>query len=130
MLLFNLACFFFTAGLSAIMNLHFNTQPRDHWYIYDNEQRTPQQIAFQSFFSFYLIINLVIPLDLLCGTEIQKLLYTPVAAYDAEYMDPNSGKSLVTRAINLWDELGEVEYMFCDKTGTLTQNKLIFKRSY
>ena len=29
--------------------------------------------------------------------------------------------------LNLHEELGEIDYMFCDKTGTLTKNELVFK---
>ena len=31
------------------------------------------------------------------------------------------------RNMNMIEELGEIEYLFCDKTGTLTKNELIFK---
>lgn len=31
------------------------------------------------------------------------------------------------RNLNMIEELGEIEYLFCDKTGTLTQNILEFK---
>jgi P-type E1-E2 ATPase len=36
-------------------------------------------------------------------------------------------KSCKVRNMNMIEELGEVEYLFCDKTGTLTQNELEFK---
>ena len=33
---------------------------------------------------------------------------------------------LKCNTINLHEELAEVEYIFCDKTGTLTQNELVY----
>lgn len=32
------------------------------------------------------------------------------------------------RALNIPEELGQVEYVFTDKTGTLTENQMIFQR--
>jgi magnesium-transporting ATPase (P-type) len=84
-------------------------------------------VTFMSFFSFYLLLNQLIPLDLLCSTEIQKLVYTSIVVKDSEMISPESGQTLIARSLNLWEELGEIEYLFCDKTGTLTQNKLNFK---
>lgn len=32
------------------------------------------------------------------------------------------------RALNIPEELGQVEYVFTDKTGTLTENQMVFQR--
>ena len=35
--------------------------------------------------------------------------------------------SCSVKNFNLHEDLAQLDYMFCDKTGTLTQNELIFK---
>lgn len=42
--------------------------------------------------------------------------------------DEENGFSAVARTSNLNEELGQIEYVFSDKTGTLTCNKMEFKR--
>lgn len=42
--------------------------------------------------------------------------------------DDENGFAAVARTSNLNEELGQIEYVFSDKTGTLTCNKMGFKR--
>ena len=51
------------------------------------------------------------------------LIHNDRLMYDAIH-----DKSTECRALNIPEELGQVEFMFCDKTGTLTENKMVFKR--
>ena len=36
-------------------------------------------------------------------------------------------KGFQANTLNLYEDLAEVEYIFADKTGTLTQNELVFR---
>lgn len=59
------------------------------------------------------------------------MIYTSYLHYDSEMMvfDEFSGelKNCNVQNMTLHEELGQINYMLCDKTGTLTQNELVFR---
>jgi phospholipid-transporting ATPase len=88
-------------------------------------------MAFKNFMTVYLIVNQFVPLDLLVAIEISKLVYTGIMESDVSMMiedyDIRDVSGFRANHLGLHEELSLVEYIFCDKTGTLTKNEMVFR---
>lgn len=60
--------------------------------------------------------------------EIQKFLGSVYLKWDIDLYDEASDQPALSNTSDLNEELGQVEYLFTDKTGTLTENLMVFRR--
>ena len=58
-----------------------------------------------------------------------KIWYTYFIENDYLLLNKETGKSCKVQNISILEELAEIKYLFCDKTGTLTKNELKFKEA-
>lgn len=79
-LVFNLSLALILSLIGAFQNAYWTANHIEaHQYIFEkmDAQTGTTLTSVKAFFSFYLIVNSFVPLDLLCVLEISKLVYTP-----------------------------------------------------
>ncbi|RVE67454.1 hypothetical protein OJAV_G00102970 [Oryzias javanicus] len=81
---------------------------------------------FTDFLSFMVLFNFIIPVSMYVTVEMQKFLGSFFIAWDKDFFDPEIKEGALVNTSDLNEELGQVEYVFTDKTGTLTQNNMEF----
>lgn len=76
---------------------------------------------YRYFFRFLLLFSYIIPISLRVNLDVGKTFYSWVIQRDQEM------PGTVVRSTTIPEELGRINYLLTDKTGTLTQNEMVFK---
>uniref|UniRef100_A0A2K5YHD8 Phospholipid-transporting ATPase n=1 Tax=Mandrillus leucophaeus TaxID=9568 RepID=A0A2K5YHD8_MANLE len=71
---------------------------------------------------FLLLFSNIIPISLRVNLDMGKIVYSWVIRRDSKI------PGTVVRSSTIPEQLGRISYLLTDKTGTLTQNEMVFKR--
>ncbi|XP_029107547.1 phospholipid-transporting ATPase IA-like isoform X4 [Scleropages formosus] len=81
-----------------------------------------------NFLTFIILFNNLIPISLLVTLEVIKFVQAFFINWDVDMHYEVTNTPAMARTSNLNEELGQVKYIFSDKTGTLTCNVMQFKK--
>nr|XP_021141885.1 phospholipid-transporting ATPase IB isoform X3 [Columba livia] len=96
------------------------------WYLGSNKMLS---VNFgYNLLTFIILYNNLIPISLLVTLEVVKFTQALFINWDIDMYYPETDTPAMARTSNLNEELGQVKYLFSDKTGTLTCNIMNFKK--
>ena len=85
--------------------------------------------TFFSFLSSIIVFQIMIPISLYITMELVRLGQSYFMIEDKHMYDSSSDSRFQCRSLNINEDLGQVRYVFSDKTGTLTENKMEFRKA-
>ena len=75
-----------------------------------------------NFITFMILYNNLVPISLYVTMDMVKVIQTRFIQWDLHMYNEPSDTPSIAKTADINEDLGQVEYVFSDKTGTLTEN--------
>ncbi|CCG80792.2 putative Phospholipid-transporting ATPase, partial [Taphrina deformans PYCC 5710] len=83
---------------------------------------------FQNLLTYWILYSNLVPISLFVTVELCKFIQAQLISADLDMYYDITDTPAVCRTSSLVEELGQIEYIFSDKTGTLTCNQMEFRQ--
>lgn len=112
------------SSIGNVAQIQINKKHMPYLYL---EGTNMAKLFFKDILTFWILYSNLVPISLFVTVEIIKYYQAYMIGSDLDMYYAESDTPTGVRTSSLVEELGQIDYIFSDKTGTLTRNVMEFK---